>query len=82
MEKVYFKNEYEGNTPIPKAMWWYICENFDKNTHVNADICNKLLNNELKDFFEKYPKELTNTCVFITQEDINFYKSEINIKEK
>ena len=56
MEKIYFKNGYEGNTPIPKAMWWYICENFDKNTHVNADICNKLLNNELKDFFEKYPK--------------------------
>lgn len=76
---------------IPKVMWWYICENFDEDTYVNADICNKLLNNELKDFFEKYPKELTNACMFtdilnfktnITEEDINFYKSEINIKEK
>ena len=91
MEKEYFKNEYEGGTPIPKAMYWYCCETLDKNTHINADLCNKLLNNELKDFFEKYPEELKKACVItniftfktnITDEDIEFYKSEIRINKE
>ena len=87
MEKEYFK---KGGTPIPKSMYWYCCETLDKNTHINADLCNKLLNNELKDFFEKYPKELKKACTFdlfgsktnITDEDIEFYKSEIKINKE
>lgn len=90
MEKEYFKNGYEGGTPIPKAMYWYCYETLDKNTHINADLCNKLLNNELKDFFEKYPEELKKPCTFnlfvsktnITDEDIEFYKSEIKINKE
>lgn len=90
MEKIYFKNDYEGGTPIPKAIYWYLLE-IGYKEKVNADVCNKLLNNELKYFFEKYPNELTNavriTNIFnfstnITEEDINFYKKEIKISRR
>ena len=89
MNKIYFKNGYKSGTPIPKVMWWYICENFDKNTHVNAELCNELLNNELKHFFEIYPEELYKSATFsmfsntsnITDEDIEFYKRELKIDE-
>ena len=87
MKEVYFKNDNEGTTPIPKAMWWYCIEKKYK-CPLNADFCNKLLNNELKEFFEKYPEELTKSVKLmnpfswgtnITEEDIRFYKSEIEV---
>ena len=82
----YFKNGYKNNTPIPKAMWWYICEHYNKETPVNCELCNHLLNNELKIFFKKYPEELYNKVLIssdysgrtnITKEDIQFYKNNI-----
>lgn len=80
----YFKNGYEGGTPIPKAMYWYaISTKYDG--VLNADKCNELLNGRLKKFFEKYPQELFEPVLFtgfwgntnITDNDIKFYKKEI-----
>lgn len=79
MNKTYFGNDYSSGTPIPKAMWWYIQEIKYKDV-VNADFCNKLFNNEMKEFFEKYPEELTKSYP-ITKEDIEFYKKELRINE-
>lgn len=89
MDRIYFKNGYEGGTPIPKVIYWYALETNHKSA-LNADYCNKLLNNELKEFFEKHAEELTNKIRFnwmgennITKEDVEFYKKEIKIiKEK
>lgn len=89
MDRIYFKNDYEGGTPIPKVIYWYARETKYKSA-LNADYCKKLLNNELKEFFEKHPEELTNKVQFnwmgennITKEDLKFYKKEIKInKEK
>ena len=75
MGRVYFKNDYQGRASIPKAMWWYINEIGYKGI-INAEFCNNLLNNEMKDSFEKYPEELT-TSRPITEEDIKFYKKEL-----
>lgn len=85
MERIYFKNEQEGGTPIPKVMWWYCIEKKYKRP-LNADFANELLNNDLKKFFKKYTEELKKPCLFkgifssetnITKEDIEFYKKEL-----
>lgn len=85
MEKIYFKNGQEGGTFIPKVMWWYCIEKKYKRP-LNADFANELLNNDLKNFFKKYPEELKKPCVFkdffsgitnITEKDIQFYKKEL-----
>lgn len=75
MKRVYFENDYQGGTPIPRAMWWYINEIGYKGI-VNAELCNELLNNEMKEFFEKYPEELTASRP-ITEQDVKFYKKEL-----
>lgn len=83
MEKIYFKNEYKSGTPIPKVIWWYALKINYKGA-LDADYCNNLINNELKDFFEKYPKELNNSLSMhgnwennITKQDEEFYNKEI-----
>lgn len=86
--KIYFKNYDEIDniairTPIPKVIYWYALETRYKGA-LDANYCNKLLNLDLKEFFEKYPKELTNAVLLnckeetnITNEDKKFYKKEI-----
>ena len=89
MNKKYFKNEYKSGTPVPKVIWWYALKNNYKGA-IDSEYCNNLLNNELKEFFEKHAEELTNKVLFnlmgennITKEDVKFYKKEIKIiKEK
>ena len=92
-DRIYFKNYdeiiddlFSKGTPIPKVIHWYALKTKLK-WDLDADYCNKLLNNDLKEFFEKYPEELTNAVLFnwkgetnITKEDKKFYKKEIKIK--
>lgn len=87
MGKTYFKNEYKSGTPVPKVIWWYALKINYKGA-INSKYCNNLLNNELKDFFEKYPEELNNSLSMygnwqtnITKQEESFYNKEIKIKE-
>lgn len=83
MYKTYFKNGYEGGTPIPKVILWYAEKTKYKGV-LNANYANELLNNQLKDFFDKYPEELHNIAMLsflgqnnITEEEIKKYNLEI-----
>ena len=45
---------------------------------LNADLCNKWLNEDLKVFFEKYPDELYKADLkLVKQSDLELYKKEI-----
>lgn len=88
MFKYYFKNGYEGGTPIPKVMWWYMIETKDKSC-LNAQKANELYNNDLRAFFERHPEELYNKVdvdfihqtfkTNITEQDVKFFRKEIKI---
>lgn len=86
MDIIYFKNGEEGKTPIPKIIYWYALKT-NYYGALSAEYCNKVLNNELKNFFEKYPEELHNKVLLdwrgnnnITEEEKQFYENKT--KEK
>lgn len=87
-----FRDGYEGGTPIPKVMWWYMIETHDTSA-LNAAKANELYNNELKDFFKRHPEELHNIVnvdfihgrtftTNMTNEDIELFKKEIKTDAK
>lgn len=88
MNKVYFKDYPDTSTAIPKVMWWYCIEIKYKGC-LNAEYANYLFNNDLKEFFEKYPDELYNASHLdwhgnndITEEESKFYFKELGDKIK
>ena len=87
INNIYFKNDYTGGTPIPKVILWYAIKT-DYKGSLNAYYANELLNNQLKDFFDKYPEELHNIASInwtghnnITEEENKKYALEILVKE-
>ena len=90
MPKYYFKDGYEGGTPIPKVIWWYAIET-NYTGPLNALKCNEWYNNDLKVFFERHPEELYNIADIdfahrtfasnMTDEEREFYRKEIKINE-
>ena len=92
MAKLYFRkflndtdnlSEHYIPTPVPNVMWWYYMEKYrDSGIPLDADLCNKWLNEDLEDFFKKYPDELYKADITLMKKsDLDFYKKEI-LKEK
>ena len=84
-----FEDYPATGTPIPKAMYYYMCKVNEKQQEpiaLNAELANKLFNNEMAAFFEKYPDEINKPCLVnmfgvsnITEEDKKFYEKELKI---
>ena len=81
---MFFRNFEEvkdgNNTPIPVVIFWLYIEKYGYNNYeqpLNADFCNRVFNNELKDFFEKHPEEIGFTFVSILEAKKEYYKKEL-----
>lgn len=81
---MFFRNFEEvkdgNNTPIPVVIFWLYIEKYGYNNYeqpLNADFCNRVFNNELKDFFEKHPEEIEFTSVSILEAKKEYYKKEL-----
>ena len=91
MKKIIFKDYPNTGTPIPKAMYYYVAQlNADRDYKdllwLNAELANKLYENEMSKFFKKYPDELNRKCLIdmfgntnITIEECEFYKKELGV---
>lgn len=87
--KIIFENYPNVGTPVPKAMYYYVAkQNADKDYKdliwLNAKLANKLYQNEMSDFFKKYPAEINKKVLVdwygntnITKEECEFYKKEL-----
>ena len=70
----------ENNTPIPVVILWLYIEKYGYNNYeqpLNADFCNRVFNNELKNFFERHPEEIEFTFVSILEAKKEYYKKEL-----
>lgn len=88
MNKIHFKNYQDTSKPIPKVILWYAIQTNYKGI-LNAEYVNKLFNNKLKEFFEKYPDELYNDSHVdwcgrndITEKESKFYYEKLKDKIK